>query len=475
GIGTSTINSNSNFVLEAGGNSSTYSAFKFANLNKTSYSLFVLGETLGDAGTPFYIARYGSTHASKSHAVELVNTFNAPLSFSTNNIERLRILGNGNVGIGTNNPQSLLTVNGDIRADAHIKFGNPSSNNNFITGQYEPMIYGSTSGGSIPGSGSSSLILQAGSGAGDRHMYFRTSDETRLFIKSSGDVGIGTHDPKSRAHFVFNQNSTSFGTTTSYLVLSNSDITAQNKSGIAFSSNAAGLGTSLISAQHNRDTGNSGRLTFYTRNLSGNLAAAMTIDEKSDLGLGTPSPVDKLHLYRATGRIRQIIETNDNSTVGLHIKHNSKASTIGYLENSNVLKINNTDSFGDNHLVITETGKVGIGTNTPGDHHLAVNGTIKAKEVKVSIEGWSDFVFEESYSLPSLEEVESHIKEKGHLKDIPSAQEVEENGINLGEMDAKLLQKIEELTLYKIELKKENELLKKEINKLIHLNEEVKN
>ena len=62
--------------------------------------------------------------------------------------------------------------------------------------------------------------------------------------------------------------------------------------------------------------------------------------------------------------------------------------------------------------------------------------------------------FEKNYQLPKLQEVEAHIKEKGHLKDIPAVQEVMENGINLGEMDAKLLQKIEELTLYTIQQEK---------------------
>ncbi|WP_268225627.1 hypothetical protein [Sinomicrobium oceani] len=99
-------------------------------------------------------------------------------------------------------------------------------------------------------------------------------------------------------------------------------------------------------------------------------------------------------------------------------------------------------------------GNMGIGTDNAAGWKLAVNGKIRAKEIKVET-GWSDFVFEDSYHLPTLEEVEQHIKEKGHLKDIPSAKEVEENGIFLGEMDAKLLQKIEELTLYTIQQEKQ--------------------
>ena len=105
-----------------------------------------------------------------------------------------------------------------------------------------------------------------------------------------------------------------------------------------------------------------------------------------------------------------------------------------------------------------KNGNVGIGTTDPGAWRLAVNGKIRAKEVKVETD-WADFVFEEKYELPTLAEVEDHIKEKGHLKDIPSAGEVAENGILLGEINAKLLQKIEELTLYTIDQQKEIETL----------------
>jgi len=120
-------------------------------------------------------------------------------------------------------------------------------------------------------------------------------------------------------------------------------------------------------------------------------------------------------------------------------------------------------------MSILTNGNVGIGSLNP-TNKLDVNGTIHSKEVKVDMNGWSDFVFKKEYNLPTLEEVEKHIAEKGHLENIPSEDEVLKNGISLGEMNAKLLQKIEELTLYMIEMKKENEIVKNE-NSLMKKNQ----
>ncbi|WP_461639609.1 hypothetical protein [Labilibaculum euxinus] len=100
-------------------------------------------------------------------------------------------------------------------------------------------------------------------------------------------------------------------------------------------------------------------------------------------------------------------------------------------------------------------GNLGIGTKDTKGFKLAVKGKIGAEEVQVKANYWSDFVFEDNYQLKKLEEVESYITKNNHLPDVPSEKEVLENGIQLGEMNAKLLQKIEELTLYVIEQNKE--------------------
>ncbi|WP_048501488.1 hypothetical protein [Chryseobacterium sp. BLS98] len=126
-----------------------------------------------------------------------------------------------------------------------------------------------------------------------------------------------------------------------------------------------------------------------------------------------------------------------------------------------------------------ENGKILMGVNAYNvslsscsdcsNYRLFVKDGIKTEKVKVDVasaNGWADYVFKKDYKLNSLEYVEKHIEEKGHLPNIPSAKEVVENGINLGEMNAKLLEKIEELTLYVIKLNKDFKKLEEENNKL---------
>ncbi|MCK4678582.1 MAG: hypothetical protein KAT48_10655 [Bacteroidales bacterium] len=113
----------------------------------------------------------------------------------------------------------------------------------------------------------------------------------------------------------------------------------------------------------------------------------------------------------------------------------------------------NTSGSLAERMIIKNDGNVGIGTTNP-QTILAVNGNITCKEVEVTLTGWSDYVFDEKYNLRSLEDVEHFIMTNGHLPDVPSAKEVESNGFKLGEMDATLLKKIEELTLHVIELNK---------------------
>jgi len=164
------------------------------------------------------------------------------------------------------------------------------------------------------------------------------------------------------------------------------------------------------------------------------------------------------------------IKSLPDANSDLHIK-DSRASL--YIENTNpsnwsFLRIKGSGSnffdiaqYGDNDFL--EFRPMGSSTNRM---ILKKDGTLIARTYQAINPPWSDFVFEENYNLKSLEELETYISQNKHLPDIPTEVQVKENGINLGEMNAKLLQKIEELTLYTIQQQKDIKKLKAE-NKLI--------
>ncbi len=191
------------------------------------------------------------------------------------------------------------------------------------------------------------------------------------------------------------------------------------------------------------------------------------------IGTSTPNSNSGLHMYKDKYTLY-----GPNTTWGAYLQvggngrvtnYASVVSTNGNLhldsKNGNATYLNHYSK--GNTFLNPQGGNVGIGTTDTKGFKLGVKGKIAAEEVKVATHSnWADFVFYENYKLPTLEEVENHIKEKGHLKDIPSAKEVEKNGIFLGEMDSKLLQKIEELTLYTIHQEKEIKALKKQNTKI---------
>lgn len=116
-------------------------------------------------------------------------------------------------------------------------------------------------------------------------------------------------------------------------------------------------------------------------------------------------------------------------------------------------------------LNVKENGYVGVGTKSP-QSELSVAGTVTAKRVKVLASGWPDFVFEEGYPLPDLSEVAEFIADKKHLPGIPSASQIEQSGHDVGEMNSKLLLKVEELTLYLIEEQKQRKKLEEAVKEL---------
>lgn len=130
--------------------------------------------------------------------------------------------------------------------------------------------------------------------------------------------------------------------------------------------------------------------------------------------------------------------------------------TFNFSSANEIMRFHSTDS------------SVSIGTSEKANgYKLSIGGKIMTEGIRVqSVANWPDFVFSSNYSLSSLEDLEKYINKNGHLPNIPSAKVVKKEGISLEEMDSKLLQKIEELTLYVIDINKENQKLKNEIKLL---------
>lgn len=173
------------------------------------------------------------------------------------------------------------------------------------------------------------------------------------------------------------------------------------------------------------------------------------------VGIGNVSaPQATLHIKATSG---------ENANIMLQTTDNTKDAAIIFRNTSNTISVgsNNLMNFAATSYSFT-TGKVGIGcVNDMNDFALAVQGGIVSSKVSViDIDSWPDFVFGDGYSLMNLYELEQFINVNQHLPNVPSAEEVSANGIDLGEMNAVLLQKVEELTLHIIELQKQIDELK---------------
>jgi hypothetical protein len=187
---------------------------------------------------------------------------------------------------------------------------------------------------------------------------------------------------------------------------------------------------------------------------------SLFLHDNGNVGIGTTGPRQTLEVA-GSSLFDSDMFTWQNG--GIFFSGNGSYSAGIYGRNlGNDLGIN---SGGLERLRINSNGNVGIGTTSPA-YKLDVLGTIRAKEVLVNLDGGADFVFEKDYKLLPIEHVANYVQENKHLPDIPSANEMVKNGVSMGDMQVKLLQKVEELTLYAIQQNKEIETLKKRINGL---------
>jgi hypothetical protein len=208
-----------------------------------------------------------------------------------------------------------------------------------------------------------------------------------------------------------------------------------------------------------------GGIKFFTGG-----AFKSVIDVNGNVGIGTATPKSQLHVGATTAALISIGTTDYGGGTGealAGIKAGQLSGGLGGNLEFQTLHWSSTPyALTTKMIILGNNGYVGIGTTIP-DQLLTVKGTIHSQEVKVdlSVPG-PDYVFHPTYKLPTLTEVKAFINKNHHLSEIPSAAEMAKNGLDLGDMNMKLLKKVEELTLYLLEENKAKQEQQKEIDLL---------
>jgi len=274
----------------------------------------------------------------------------------------------------------------------------------------------------------------------------------------SGNVGIGTNAP-TRAKLVVQGN---VGKTNAIFGQGASGISlVENWPSVGFNTYYASTGWKSMKAGYGFQMSfdpTAGLLAFYTSSNASGADQVVTqtlpfvIHASGAVGINNTSAFSTLDVQRKSGTTATASFWGTNTSFASHfcIDGNENTYIRGGLTGSNVI------------LADVGTQRVGIGTVNPA-YKLDVCGTMRAKEVRVST-GWCDYVFADDYKLPSLNDVETFIKTNKHLPDVTPGAIIESEGLEVGKTAAQMIKKIEELTLYVIDLQKQVDLLKKNKN-----------
>jgi hypothetical protein len=352
--------------------------------------------------------------------------------------------GTNKVGIGTNQPSSALDVNGSISVSQQ---GTGTTLNPYETVALKSNV------GDVNAYPSINFVNDWQS-THRSWMNFNIRDGnhnkiTALTINGDGNVGIGTTAPSLK--MVVAQDITNNGNVDAaqFGIMGSTD--NRKRLVMGYDTNGDGFG-------------------FIKSGFYGVKWTNLVLQPQSNggnVGIGTTSPSLKMV-------VAQDITNNEDVDVAqfgiMGSTDNRKRLVMGYDTNGDGFGFIKSGFYGVKwtNLVLqpqSNGGNVGIGTTSP-TYKLDVCGTIRAKEIKVDLLGGCDFVFKKDYKLMSLNDLEKFVTTKQHLPEIASEKEMIENGLNMKEFQMKLLQKMEEMTLYIIEQNKELKVLKKKIVKL---------
>lgn len=364
-----------------------------------------------------------------------------------------------NVGIGTSTPiYSRLQINGNVGASVamfgadktgvSINADNPEVGlNYFFNGTTKTIKTGYAFNlGMYPSTGD--FYMGNFNGNQSSSNFGNITGYQNVFtIKQNGNVGIGTSSPSSKFEVYGNTFtsgiSTINGTTSISSIISN---TADDGGIKIYSPNEFSLGYKYITidkeAIQARRTSSTFPTTMSEQNLKLNPFGG-------NIGIGTGADAITATLY-----VKKSSNSGDGTAV---FKGTTHFSHFHYSTNEDTYIRGGKDN---SSVILNDIpgGKVGIGV-FPTTYTLEVNGTTRAKEVIVET-GWADYVFDEKYKLRSIDEMEAFVKENKHLPNIPKASDIETNGLKVGETNKVMMEKIEELALYIIQLKKEIDILK---------------
>lgn len=402
----------------------------------------------------------------------LGTTDNVDLVLKTNNTEKLRLLSNGNMGLGVAAPTALLDVNGLSRFRNHLTVNAGTANRTAQLRDNGLYISRTSDGGyasTITGDGAMTLSSRNG-------FLFLADAVNVATLTETGNLGLGTTVPSAKL---------SFGDLNT--ITGPSGITWYNSNPFQYAIHKTDGAWSGPDYQQLKvswltgviiDPGQTYGKSFV--DIQGN---GLRVTGTS-VGIGVTNPTAQLHttgLVRFAGiannnALTRVVVSDANGNLAYRDAATLGGGTAGWVPGGNAVASAVTLGTTSNYSLpfitnnvermrIGANGNVGIGTTNINDatYKLFVEGSIRTRKVRVDAIAWPDYVFDKKYTLLPITEVEKYIEEHHHLPEVPSAAEVQKKGLDLGDNQATLLKKIEELTLYLIEQNKRMEAQEKQL------------